>query len=304
MTLEELREKANAKRAERGLPPLENRAAAPASSTSDPVVEVTPECRDCGETFDATAIVMPNGSLFGVPKRCAGCMEARERREREREERERREREERARSERADKLLDLLHRAGVNPWEHGRCTLANYDATESGAKPVAAVHEWLAEVRAADRYDPVRGLYLFGDTGAGKTHLAAAAARELLADPSFPANGVVFDHALSLITRIQDTYNTGESTEAIIDRRIKAPVWILDDLGTEKPSDDVVRRLTLIFTERARRPTVVTSNLTPDALEKRHPEFYRLQSRLGPAYFRTVKVVGRDRRFDQPERVA
>lgn len=250
----------------------------------------------------ARGVALPTGSLFGVPERCPRCIEAQERRQREREAQERREREERTRAERAEKLLDLLHRAGVNPWAHGRCTLGNYDASESGPKPVAAIREWLHDVRTAGKYDPVRGLYLVGDTGTGKTHLAVGAARDLLAEPEFPETGVVFDHALALITRIQDTYNTGESTDQILDRRIRAKVWILDDLGTEKPSDDVVRRLTLIFNERSGRPTLVTSNIRPDQLEKRHPEFFRLQSRLGPADFRTVAVKGRDRRFDRPRK--
>src|SRR5690606_3477547 len=130
------------------------------------------------------------------------------------------------------------------------------------------------------------------------------AARDLLLDPSIPAGAVVFDYALSLISRIQDTYNTGESTDEILNRRIRARVWILDDLGTEKPSDDVVRRLTMIFAEREGRPTLVTSNFPPHELEARHPEFFRLASRFGPRSFRTVEVRGRDRRFDRPERRA
>src|SRR5690606_21483625 len=113
---------------------------------------------------------------------------------------------------------------------------------------------------------------------------------------------VVFDYALSLISRIQDTYNTGASADEILDRRINAGIWILDDLGTEKPSDDVVRRLTRIFAEREGRPTLVTSNVPPDQLEQRHPEFFRLASRFGPRIFRVVEVRGRDRRFDLPAR--
>jgi len=244
----------------------------------------------------------PWGALLFAPTICDACQPI-ERAERE--ERERRQAEERAarrKLAREAEILTILHRCGVNVWEHGRSTLDSYDASESGPAPVQAVREWLDEVRRAGHYDPVRGLYLFGGTGAGKTHLAVAAARELLLDPDFPADAVVFDHALRLITEIQDTYATRESTQEVLERRINARVWILDDLGTEAPSDDVVRRLTLIFTERSGRPTLITSNLAPDALEQRHPELYRIASRLGPAYFRAVEVRGRDRRFDPPRR--
>lgn len=259
-------------------------------------------CKTCGEVFQARGFRSPFGGLWGVATVCPACADAAERRAKEQAEAEARERAERLRAEREASLMDLIRKAGANPWAHGRCTFDNYDASESGTRPLEAVREFLADVRRAGQYDPVRGLYLFGDTGCGKTHLAVAAMRKLLSDPEFPERGVIFDHALSLINKIQDTYNTGESTEAIVRQRVRARVWILDDLGTEKASDDVVRRLTAIFAEREGRPTLVTSNIAPDALEKRHPEYFRLQSRLGPAQFRTVPVRGRDRRFDRPRK--
>jgi len=266
------------------------------------VVEVR-RCGRCGAEFEAVGYRFFR-SVVGMATTCAACQAAEEQEREEAARREEQERAERARRDREGRILDLLHRAGVNPWAHGRCTLDSYDASESGPGPLEAVREFLDATRAASGYDPVRGLYLLGDTGAGKTHLAVAAARDLRLDPEIPLGEVVFDYALSLISRIQDTYNTGESTDEILDRRIKARVWILDDLGTEKPSDDVVRRLTMILAEREGRPTLVTANIGPDQLEARHPEFFRLASRFGPAVYRTVEVRGRDRRFDQPDRRA
>lgn len=258
-------------------------------------------CQRCGSEFEAVGYRLFS-AVIGMATTCPACQAAEKREREEAARREEQERAERARREREEEILELLHRAGVNPWAYGRCTLGNYDASESGPGPVEAVREFLAETRRAQKYDPVRGLYLFGDTGAGKTHLAVAAARDLLLDPEIPLGEVVFDYALSLISRIQDTYNTGESTDEILNRRIRARVWILDDLGTEKPSDDVVRRLTMIFAEREGRPTLVTANIPPDQLEARHPEFFRLASRFGPRIFRTIEVRGRDRRFDLPAR--
>lgn len=194
-----------------------------------------------------------------------------------------------------ERILDNLKKAGVNVWDHHDASLDSFDSSECGPVPVEAARTFIAAVKAAGKYDQVRGLYLWGDTGAGKSHLAVSIARELLLDQDFGGE-VVYDHALRLIGRIQRTYSSDESADAVLDRRINAGVWILDDLGTENPSADVVRRLTEIFTERAMRPTVVTSNLDPAALEARHSELFRVSSRMGPRYFRTVEVKGRDRR--------
>lgn len=306
VTAEDLRRMAEERRHELSLshsgPVIPRAAAAGSTSEAQIVVEVR-RCIHCDREFEAQGYRL-FGRVLGIANECTACKARIEEEKLEAARRLDEEARERIRQDREDRILEYLRSSGVNPWAHGRCTLDGYDASESGTGPVAAVREWLDAVRTADRYEPVRGLYLFGPTGCGKTHLAVGALRELLIDPAFPADSIVFDHALSLITRIQDTYNTRESTEAILERRIRARVWILDDLGTEKPSDDVVRRLTMIFTEREGRPTLVTSNIAPDALEQRHPEFFRLVSRFGPAHFRVVQVQGRDRRFDRPRRAS
>lgn len=254
-------------------------------------------CPDCRAEWQVFALTRPATRVVRV---CPDCVEKREQRAAE-EAREAKRQELEARQERRrSEVMELMHAAGVNVWDHGSATLANFDSGECGPAPMEAVWEFLRDVRRAGRYDPVRGLYLFGGTGAGKSHLAATVARELLLDVEIDPGTIVYDHALRLIGRIQRTYSSQESTDAVLDRRINARVWILDDLGTEAPSADVVRRLTEIFTERAMRPTLITSNLAPPELESRHPEFFRVVSRLGPRYFRTVQVKGRDRRFETP----
>lgn len=192
----------------------------------------------------------------------------------------------------------MLAELGVNVREHGRSTLDSWDTSLAGSEPVEAAREFVGQTREAGPYDPVRGLYLHGTTGNGKTALAVAVMRELLLDPEWISSWIVFDRADALIREVQDTYGSDRRTGAVVERRLNAVVWVLDDLGTEKVSDDVARVLTEIISRRALWPTVITSNLSPTEYEDRHDGLVRLGSRLGPAYFRAIEVVGRDRRYD------
>ena len=127
--------------------------------------------------------------------------------------------------------------------------------------------------------------------------MAVAVIREFILSLPFSKTGVVFDRSLRLVNEIQDCYSTAASTEAVLKRRFDARLWVLDDLGTEQASDDAVRRITDILQAGAMRPTIITSNLAPASLEQRHPNYFRAVSRLGSAYFRAVRMTGRDRRF-------
>lgn len=208
------------------------------------------------------------------------------------------ERKSKAREARKAKIHQLLHEAGASPWEHGNATLRNFDTSESGPEPVEACMEFVRAVRDADAYDPVQGLYLSGTTGAGKTHLAVGICRALLLEPSIRPESIVFDPADVLASGIRALYGGRGDVDAYLRRRERARVWILDDLGREPPHPDVIGHLTMLISQRGLRGTVITGNTPPTEYERRHPELARIGSRLGPSYFRTVQVRGRDRRHD------
>jgi DNA replication protein DnaC len=266
------------------------------SETTEPGL-VTRECGDCELAFSYEPLFF-KGHEVAVRRVCPACAEIRIRKSELLGQRQHEYDLQLEGVDRENAIRQILHEAGANPWEHGHATLDNFDTGECGPRPLGAAREFAAAVLGAGKYDPVRGLYLHGETGPGKTHLAAGIMRWLV-ENGYTAKRIVFDHAAGLIARIQDTYGRkDERTIDVLERRTSAGLWILDDFGTERVSDDVVRHLTVIFTERGPRPTLITSNFSPDRLDRERPELVRVVSRLGPKYFRTVEVKGRDRRFD------
>ena len=186
-----------------------------------------------------------------------------------------------------------LAAAGVNVRKFGHLTL------ETMGKSLAqsAALTFALEVKRAGPWDFVRGLYVAGPTGVGKSQLAVSTLRELL-EAGYQGR-IVFDRARALITTIQDRYGTG-TVEQVEAQRRTAGVWCLDDIGTEKPTADAFRILEDMLDAREGHPTILTSNLTPVELAEHWSAIDvqgRLRSRLGPQNYRAVVIEGDDRRM-------
>lgn len=192
---------------------------------------------------------------------------------------------------------DWLASLGVNTRKHGHATIENFDAGDAPSAPKHALR-FVEDVTAAGPHDRVRGLFLVSEqTGTGKSHLAVAIMRVVHAER--PDISVVFEPADRLVTRVQDSYGSG-TTDELIERRARAGLYVLDDLGREKPTNDALRVLCTILDEREGAPTVITSNDLPRSLGARHNDgamWARVASRLGDEVYRYVAVDGRDRRF-------
>ena len=105
-----------------------------------------------------------------------------------------------------------------------------------------------------------KGLLFMGSSGAGKTHLAVAALRELLRRGH---NGLFCDYR-ELLKEIQASYNAeSQTTEmGVLEPVRTAEILVLDDLGASKPSDWVLDIIGLILNARynERRMTILTTN--------------------------------------------
>jgi hypothetical protein len=168
---------------------------------------------------------------------------------------------------------DLWRR--IVPQRHHGATL---DGLPDGI--AAVVRDW------SDR-PAGRSLVLLGSVGSGKTWAALAACR--------PAHDRGLDVAYWPTGLLLDVLRPGSTTQVEIADVIDVDRLVLDDLGMERPTDWTAERLDLIIDGRWReeRPTVVTSNLSPEDLRAQIGErsFDRI---MGDAVL--IRLTGRSRR--------
>ena len=120
-------------------------------------------------------------------------------------------------------------------------------------------------------------LLISGPTGTYKSTLAAAMAQQATA-----AESVMFTSIAQLIADIQAGYGSDKrESVAIVDRAIACGLLVLDDLGSERPTEDARTRIALIIDQRQAwlRPTVITTNLELRVIADVYGD--RVASRIG-----------------------
>ena len=140
---------------------------------------------------------------------------------------------------------------------------------------------------------PKPGLLFIGAPGTGKTHLAVAALRGLIARGF---EGMFYDFQ-ALLNHIRSGYDQASGT---MDREayrsaLESEILILDDLGAHRVTDWVEDTVTSIITQRCnnRRATIVTTNLRdPEAGDQRRSG---LQEDLHSKYFLEERIGMRAR---------
>lgn len=130
------------------------------------------------------------------------------------------------------------------------------DISELVVHPVRSFCEAIDE-----NLDAGKGLWLFGNSGTGKTTLAMLVSRTAL-----DAGRSVAIYSLpKLLSRIRQTYDAepGQSSYGeLFERLTTVDLLHLDDLGSEKRTDWVLEQLYALINERyeAQRSLVVTTN--------------------------------------------
>jgi len=147
------------------------------------------------------------------------------------------------------------------PRRYQHCQLSNFEQT------VDSLREAHRRARTfVDAFPAVdKGLLLRGRHGVGKTHLAVAMLREIIASKG--ARGYFYE-TRELLKLVRDTFATaGESEMDVLRPVLDADILVLDELGAEKTSEWVQETLGLVVNTRysERRPTIFTTNLDDSA---------------------------------------
>src|SRR5947209_5475495 len=130
-------------------------------------------------------------------------------------------------------------------------TFDRWKAKEGGKRaPGSPDHAFdLARKYAADPGGNGRPwLFLYGPTGTGKTHLAAAVGHERIARGQ-PA---MFAVVPVLLRKLRKTFNpeNGDSFDEMFDALLDTPLLILDDLGTQSATPWAAEQLFQLFNHR------------------------------------------------------
>jgi DNA replication protein DnaC len=165
--------------------------------------------------------------------------------------------------------------AGIPP-NYQNATLDNFIVPHDNPTARAGLGTVLMQVRGFVREFPAEdrpGLFLVGDPGTGKTHLAVAAFRALI-EKGY--EGIFFDYQ-NLLDRIRASYDktSGATDREAYRSALESEILLLDDLGSHRVTDWVEDTVTSIITYRCnhRKPLIATTNLPDEDITGRMLEY-------------------------------
>ncbi len=112
------------------------------------------------------------------------------------------------------------------------------------------------------------GLFITGECGVGKSHLAFATANYLIRN----GHSIIAMTMIDLLLKLKSSFNGGEKTEEEILKIYEdCDLLIIDDLGKEKPTEWALQMIYAIVDRRynAYKPIIITTNFNADELIKK-----------------------------------
>jgi len=164
--------------------------------------------------------------------------------------------------------------------------------------------DWIADY---GHLHSVKGLCLVGASGVGKSVHAVMIMRQWFEawakqdglDLKQPEGAWKFVGCASLVMRIQDAWRSDdESAYKILKVIAEVPHLVIDDLGTEKPTDYVRQAIYFVVNEREQwqRQTIITTNFNLEDIDRQYDA--RISSRIG-GMCDVRELRGKDRRVEK-----
>lgn len=140
-----------------------------------------------------------------------------------------------------------------------------------------------------------QNLFLYGNTGVGKTFLSNCIAKELIDR----ANCVIYFTAFDLFDILaKNTFQRGRDMTGTQEDILACDLLIIDDLGTELTNTFVASALFQCINERIMRKksTIISTNLSLDQFSDTYSE--RIFSRI-TSHYTMIKLIGNDIRIQK-----
>ena len=236
--------------------------------TSD-FVKKTKLCEFCGAELEQ--VTMKFGEVikyYPAYQKCK-CEQSQIAIEKEKEEKRKElalEKQRQAEQRKINKIKNLFSNSGMSK-RAMECSFDDYQITFQNSQAVQICLEYVKDFDVISTTNR-NGLFITGDCGVGKSHLAFATANSLIKE----GNSVIAMTMIDLLLKIKDSYNAKNLTEEqILNIYEECTLLIIDDLGKEKPTDWVLQMIYSIIDRRynAKKPIIVTTNYTAPELIRR-----------------------------------
>lgn len=202
--------------------------------------------------------------------------------------------------DKAELIAANRRRSGIDG-RYSRADFERFDETPENKEVFEAC------LRYALRFEKIRkrgmGIYLHGQSGTGKTYLAACIGNMLLES----GVEVFFANVNTILSEIRYAYSQRNSELPIVQKYMNAEFMIFDDIGTEKYS---TRTEAMSFAQDKffqiidgryirQKPTVFTSNYTLEQLVAERGMLVKTVDRIAEMSTRKFELKGKPRRLER-----